>query len=271
MKEIALVYMVAGISSRFGGKIKQFAIIGKNQETLIEYSLNQAIPAGFAKIIFIVGEKTEKLFKEKFGNEYKEIPIFYVLQRFNLKDRDKPWGTGDALCSAIGIIDCPFIVCNGDDIYGKETFEILRNHLEKENTNSTIGYKLAGVIPDKGTVNRGIFEIDSDNNVKSIKEIFEITKDNLKDKQLSENSLCSMNIFALIPEVIGKLNNALIKFKQEHKGDKKVEFLLPKELNNLIKEGKIKMKMYPTYERWFGITNPGDEIKIREQLKNLTK
>ena len=119
MKDIALVYMVAGMSSRFGGKIKQFAKVGPEGETLIEYSLNQAIPAGFTKIVFIVGNKTEKPFKEMFGDSYKGIPIKYASQNFDSASRDKPWGTTDALCSAKELLDCPFIICNGDDLYGK--------------------------------------------------------------------------------------------------------------------------------------------------------
>src|SRR3989344_9452907 len=100
MMELALVYMVAGLSKRFGGKPKGLAKVGPNGETLLEYSLNQALPAGFTKIIFIVGEKTERLFKEKFGNSYKGVPIEYAMQEYDSAKRDKPWGTADALCSA---------------------------------------------------------------------------------------------------------------------------------------------------------------------------
>ena len=97
-KEMALVYIVAGISSRFRGKIKQFAKVGRNGETLIECSLKQAIPAGFSKIIFVVGNKTEKVFKEKFGENYEGIPVYYAFQFYDESLRDKPWGTTDALC-----------------------------------------------------------------------------------------------------------------------------------------------------------------------------
>lgn len=126
-KEIALVYMVAGISSRFMGKIKHFAIVGSRGETLIEYSLKQALPSGFSKIIFIVGNKTEKPFREKFGNSYNGIPVYYALQFYDESLRDKPWGTTDALCSIKSLIDCPFVICNGDDLYGKILLEFLQN------------------------------------------------------------------------------------------------------------------------------------------------
>jgi NDP-sugar pyrophosphorylase family protein len=257
--------MVAGLSSRFGGKIKQFAEVGSNGETLIEYSLNQALPAGFSKIIFIVGNKTEKPFREKFGENYHGIPIFYALQKFDEEKRDKPWGTVDAICTIKDLIDCPFVVCNGDDLYGKETFQILAMHLQNKSTNATVGYKLANVLAE-GSVNRGIFELNSDKTINSLREVFNITKENLKEKALSEEDLCSMNIFALQPEIIDKLNFILQDFKQKNTGDRKVECLLPQEFGNLIKNNKLTIYLYPTKNSWMGITNPGDELKVKEQL-----
>jgi dTDP-glucose pyrophosphorylase len=142
MKSYAIVYLVAGLSSRFGGKVKQFAQIGTNNETLIELSMNQALKAGFNKIIFVVGEKTEQLFKNKFGPSYKQIPVQYAKQEFNPEERDKPWGTCDALLSAKQLINEPFVVCNGDDLYGENTFKILVEWMEKNNSPATIGYPL---------------------------------------------------------------------------------------------------------------------------------
>ena len=268
-KDIALVYMVAGLSKRFGGKLKWLAKVGPNGETLIEYSLNQALPAGFTKIIFVVGEKTEKPFKEKFGESYKGIPIYYTKQEFDTKARDRPWGTVDALCSAKQFIDCPFVVCNGDDIYGENTFRILVNHLKKEKTNATVGYKLRAVLFEEGSVNRGIIELDSKSNVKSITEVFNITKMNLESKGLSLDTLCSMNLFGLHPNTLDLLHKVLIKFKKKYEEDRTIECLLPNELSKLIKEGKIIMHAYSTNDKWFGITNPEDEEKVREQLKEI--
>jgi len=267
--QIALVYMVAGLSSRFGGKIKQFARVGTNNETLIEVSMNQALASPFTKIIFIVGNKTETPFREMFGNEYKGIPIQYALQKFDETKRDKPWGTVDALCSIKDIIDCPFVICNGDDIYGKEAFKILVNHLKEKTTGATVGYKLENVLPKTGSVNRGIFEFNENNEVQSLKEVFEITKENLHEKKLSENSLTSMNIFALHPEVVEKLNAILEKFKQEHNNDRRMECLLPNELGNLIRNNELTIELYSTNEKWFGITNPEDEIKVKQELENI--
>ena len=263
---IALVYMVAGMSNRFEGKIKQFARVGPNNETLIEYSLDQAIKTGFNKIVFIVGKKTEHGFKEMFGESYKGIPIEYAFQDFDEETRDKPWGTLDSLCSAQKFLDCPFVVCNGDDLYGEEAFKNLVNYFEEKNQCATIGYSVGEVLPEKGSVNRGIFKTDEEGNLKSIKDIFNITKENLKEKGLGEDSPCGMNIFILNPELLDSLNKSLLKFKEKNKGDRKVECLLPEELTKLISRENLVMKVIPTSEKCIGITNPRDEILVRKIL-----
>ena len=268
--ETTIVYMVAGMSSRFGGKIKQFARIGPNNETLIEYSLNQSLKAGFNKIVFIVANLTEKPFKDMFGDFYKGVPIKYALQKFNPEYRDKPWGTVDALCATKGIVTTPFVVCNGDDIYGEQVFKLLAEHLKKESSGGTIGYELGKVLsPAGGGVNRGIYELTPNNMVKTITETFDITSNNLTEKNLTENSFCSMNIFALQPETLEKLNKILEKFKQDRPGDKKAECLLPEELSKLIRQEKLNLKLYPTTEKWFGVTNPEDELMVKKELKKV--
>ena len=122
--------MTAGLSSRFGGMIIQFAEIGPNEEPLIEYSMNQAIKAGISKIVFIVGDLTKKPFQEKFSSSYKNIKIEYTFQTYDKKERDKPWGTLDAISTIKNNVNCPFIICNGDDIYGENSFKTLVNHLK---------------------------------------------------------------------------------------------------------------------------------------------
>ncbi len=268
MKDIALVYMVAGISSRFGGKLKQFAQVGPDNETLIEYSLKQAIPAGFNKIIFIVGNKTESPFKEKFGNNYYGIPIEYALQNYDEKDRDKPWGTADALCSARQLIDSPFVVCNGDDLYGSSAFRTLVEHIQNSNDCAAVGYKLMDVLPEQGSTNRGIFRFEN-GYVKTLSEVFNIVKSDLNASGTKREDLCSMNIFALYPKTLDYLQERLELFKKEHVGNRKAECLLPTELSNLIETDKIRMKIYEAKERWKGITNPEDTDIVREKIRNL--
>jgi len=263
--ELALVYMVAGLSSRFGGRLKQLVNVGPRGETLIEYSVKQALPAGFTKIIFIVGEKTEQPFKELFKDNYQGIPVHYAFQHHNPEERDRPWGTNDALCTIKNLIDCPLVVCNGDDIYGEETFQILTNHLKNNNHDATVGYRLIEVLPDTGEVHRGLFQTDENNFITDLKETFNLEKSSLHPEH--HHKLSSMNIFALFPETINKLNNRLIAFKENNKGHRTTESLLPNEISSLIKSNQITMKVYPTSSKWYGVTNPGDEDIVREQLK----
>lgn len=182
--------------------------------------------------------------------------------------RIKPWGTTDALCSAEKYLDCPFVICNGDDIYGKEAFKELTKHLKTKTTNVTLGYKLGKVIPEQGEVNRGIFQIEN-NQIIDLKETLGISKQNLKELNLTEETLCSMNLFGLLPETLTLLSEILEKFKQQNQEDPKIECFLPTELNNLIKEKKITMEIYPTDEQWFGLTHPEDELIVKNKILKL--
>lgn len=255
------VYLVAGISSRFDGKIKQLVKVTE-KDSLIEYSVKQAIKAGFSKIIFIVGDKTEIPFKELFGDNFMGVPVLYAKQEFDIKKRGRPWGTVDALCSAKELIDSNFVVCNGDDIYGENSYKILLNHLKNEVECATIGYKLGDVLSEEGGVNRGVFRT-SGGYVLDLKEYYNIQKYKLGD--LNWSNLCSMNIFALQKEVVGLLLGMLVKFKKENEGDRTRECLFPDVIPKLIEKG-IKMRVYPTPDKWYGITNPGDEKIIRKAL-----
>jgi choline kinase len=267
-KDIALVYLVAGISSRFGGKIKAFEKVGPAGEPLIEYSIKQALTTGFTKIIFIVGNKTEKEFKDFFKDNYNGIPVIYSLQYFDEKLRDKPWGTCDAICTLKGIIDCPFVICNGDDLYQKNAFETLVKHLKKDKDEATLGYILKDVMPKEGLVNRGIFRVNKEGYITDLKEEIGISFSNLKERKIKETDLCSMNIFALYPKTIDLLYNQLKNFKETNKEDRKIECYLPVEISNLVKENKIKMKLYPISSKWIGITNPGDEELVKKEIEN---
>lgn len=268
-KEIAIVYMVAGISSRFDGRIKQLVKV-TDEYTLIEYSLEQALKAGFTKIIFIVGEKTEQHFKKIFRNSYKGIPIQYVSQTYDKEKRDRPWGTAAALIEIKDVIDCPFVICNGDDIYGENSFKILANHLKENQETATIGYKLENVMPNQGSVNRAVFQIDENDYLIHLVENLNIEKNNLPP-HLDLSNLCSMNVFAFHPETINHFYEKFMIFQEQNKEDRKIEFLLPNIVGELARENKIKMKVYPTPDIWIGITNPEDEEIVRQVLIELEK
>lgn len=267
--DIAIVYMAAGLSSRFGGKPKQFAKIGPNGETLIEYSLNQALTCPFSKIVFIVGDKTESLFKEMFGNFYshdsKNTPILYVKQYYDPSYRDRPWGTTDSVASLYGILNIPFVLCNGDDIYGVETLKLCFDKLVQHKSNLTVGYNLSSTLPEKGKVNRGIFKVNN-GMVVDITENFDLEKSKLSELEL--NSLASTNIFGLQPEILKYLYDDAIHFKLKYCNDRKIECLLPATLCNLIKDNLIKIRLYSSVDEHLGITNPDDEFILRAKLVN---
>ena len=264
IENLSIVYLVAGLSSRFNGKIKQLANVGKNGETFIECSLNQAIKSRINKIIFVVGEMTEKLFKNKFGDNYQGIPICYALQDFDKKLRNKPWGTADALFFAKKFLDCPFVVCTGDDLYGENSFKILVEHLKKSNEEACIGYLIKNTLPKNGVVNRSLFEMDG-NYVKKIGNAFSISKENILGE---DHAFSCMTIFGLHPNILNLIENKIKIFKEKNKLNRESEFLLHEAISELIQEKKIKMKMYPAKDKWIGITNPGDEEIVKEFVRN---
>ena len=263
---MTLLYIVGGVSSRFGGKIKPLTIVGPNNETIIEISMNQALKYGFNKIVLVVSALTENVFREKLGNSYKGIPIFYVIQEFDSKFRDKPWGTCDAVCCAIELIKSPCVICTGDEIYGEKTFEILTNHIKTQNTCSTIAKNLIEMIPERGTVNRGIFEVDENNYVVDSREELKINRKNIKERGLKEEDLASLSLFSLLPKTIEQLKIKLDEFKFKYKDSRIIECGLNVTLAELVKERKAKIKLYKTPEKWMGITNPGDELEIQRVL-----
>lgn len=271
-KKISVVYMVAGLSSRFGGKIKSLVQVGPNNEALIEVSMQQAIKAGFNKIVFVVGNSTEKAFREKFGNSFKfkgkTIPVFYAKQNFDPSERDKPWGSCEAAVSAKPFLKEPFVVCNGDDIYGEEAFQLAVNWIKKNNSPAIVAYELRNVLPEKGSNNRGIISLDKKGNIEKIAEILNIEKSALAEKGLKENDLCSMNFYGLLPETLSLLEKRLLEFKSAHKEDRKAECYLPAELSNLIKQKNVSIKLLKTNYKPIGITNPGDEETVRAALSS---
>ena len=205
-----------------------------------------------------------------FGDEYQGVPIFYARQEFDHATRDRPFGTADALCCASEFIDCPFVVCNGDDIYGENNFKTLVEHLKNNDEGATIGFRLFDMLPKKGTGNRGIFDVENDY-VIGLKEVLGIEKSRISEIGLNKEDSCSMNIFALPAETARLLKEELNKFMTENSGDRTAECYLPAELSKLLKDGRLKMKIYPAVDMWFGVTCPEDEEVVRKELEELSK
>jgi choline kinase len=258
---VNIVFLVAGMSSRFGGNPKQFAQVGPSGETLIEYSVIQALENNFKELIFITNKKTQHLFETLFKNNYRNIPVRYIPQEYS-DPRIRPWGTCDAICSMLNhSINEPFIMVNGDDIYGKETFNIGYTKMQK-NVNIIGGLKIVKTLPDNGFVNRGIIEIDG-TKVIGLKEMLTISKENnpeLHDK------LANVNFIGLQQDVLIKLNKNLQAFKDKHVNDPKIECLLTDELNDLIKSNKLELTFFEIQNTIYGITNPGDDVILKSKL-----
>lgn len=257
---VVLVYLVAGMSSRFGGNVKQMAIVGPEKETLIEYSVKQALHNKFNKIIFITNKKTEHLFREIFGNNYMGTDIMYVEQKYDTHIRDRPWGTTDAICSINGLINEPFIMVNGDDLYGEKTFkqgfELLYN---SNNVNFIGSVKMEKLVPIDGkSVNRGVIFVN-ERNVIAMKEMLNINIHN-NSELLKEYG--NVNFICMHPHVLTNLQYILDEFRNDNQNNRSIECLLPDSLDTLIRNKKIAMEYFEITEEILGITHPGDDIKV---------
>lgn len=255
---VVIVYMVAGMSSRFGG-IKQLCNVGINGETLIEVSVNQALKQPFSKLVFITNVKTEHYFKDIFKNNYQNTPVVYVQQIYE-ESRERPWGTTDAVCSLLGYIDEPFILVNSDDIYGESAFKEGYEKLVVGTKNYLGTTLLRNTIKGGSLVNRGIIEIDHIHGcIKHLRETLGINP--LTDIQFLDK-LCNVNFICLQPFVIKLLKEQLDIFKLIHKNDKKIEALLPDDLNDLIQHNKIEIEI-------FIIKNPIVSLTYQSDIENM--
>ena len=270
---VAIVYMVAGMSSRFGGRPKQFEIVGPNNESLIEYSVKQALTQKFTQIVFITNPKTNQAHRDIFGDEYQGVQVHYVNQTYDSNLRSRPWGTTDCICSLNKIYDVledSFILVNGDNIYGtdafKQGFEIMAN---PKNSKARLcmsgGVRIINTMPKKkGLVNRGVIKV-KDDYVTSIKEMLNISEDNNPELM---NEIGSVNFIGLHKYVLPLLQEIVNKFKIDHPNNKKIECLLPDDISTLINQNKLTMTWFEIKDNIIGITRPGDTEIVKKILKN---
>lgn len=294
MKETALVIMAAGIGSRFGGGIKQLAKLGPHGEIIIDYSIHDALKAGFTKIIFIIRKDIEADFREIIGDRISKIAnVQYAFQAlddlpagFSVPEgRKKPWGTGHAILAARDLIDCPFAVINADDFYGAEGFQKVHDYLvndmdERGNVMDLCmaGYILGNTLSENGAVTRGVCEVNDDSNLKSVSETFEIRKENGQvlgqnengePVKLSEDDIVSMNMWGLTPRFVKTLEERFPAFLRNAQGNIKAEYLLPQVIGDLLQEGNATVKVLPTADRWFGVTYAEDRESVERSLQEL--
>ncbi|MBE5971034.1 MAG: nucleotidyltransferase [Lachnoclostridium sp.] len=295
MKKTALVIMAAGIGSRFGGGIKQLEPVGPNGEIIMDYSIYDALEAGFDKIVFIIRKDIEADFREIIGNRIEKIAnVEYAFQSiddlpegFSVPDgRTKPWGTGQAILSAKNVIHEPFLVINADDYYGKEGFKRLHEYMVNEMDEDgdrmkmcMAGFVLANTLSENGGVTRGICEVDRNGYLKKVTETYEIYRQSdrmhavTKEGEptfVSANQHVSMNMFGLPVSFLEELEQGFPKFLANVKeGDLRSEYLLPTIVDQCIRENKAKVRLLETPDKWFGVTYKEDKPTVVAAIRKL--
>ena len=292
MNKPQLVVMAAGIGSRYGG-LKQVDPIGPSGELVIDYSIYDGIKAGFAKIIFVISREIEEEFRERIGKTIeKHVDTAYVIQ--DLEDlpqgfkvpanRGKPWGTAHAALCARNEADQPFGVINADDFYGQESFKVLAEFLKQaediENIYQycMIGFTLWNTLSDYGHVARGICTKTDDGYVDDIVERIRIekfedqvkfTEDGKTWVEVPKDAVVSMNTWGFTPSIFKELETRFITFLEGRINDPKAEFFIPTVVNELIQEGKARVKICPTNEAWFGMTYREDKERAVHEIGKL--
>ncbi len=289
-----LVVLAAGIGSRYGQGIKQLAKMDDNGYTIIDYSIYDAIKAGFNKVVFIIRKDIEEDFKEIIGNRIEKIvEVEYAYQDMDLpkgfespKDRKKPWGTVDALLSTKNIVKEPFLIINADDYYGKGVFNSLHEFLVTSDKKiddklqiAMAGYKLKNTLSDKGAVTRGVSIGNEENKLVDIIETHEIklekdgkisSKENLDSDVLNLETTVSMNLWASFPEFIDMSEDYFIKYLEKNKENlDSCEYVLPEMIGELIKENKADVTILPTNDKWIGITYKEDLVPAQKSFKKM--
>lgn len=286
-----LLVLAAGMGSRYGG-LKQVDPIGSSGETILDYSVYDALQAGFGKVVFIIRKDIEKDFKEIFINRLqKHIEIDWVFQETDYlpvgftkpEERTKPWGTGHAVMMAANKIKEPFAVINADDFYGREAFVTIADYFNQNQhpvspEYAMVSYELHNTLSDFGTVSRGICIADENSWLLSVTERTQIQKINenivftdTDNKQiyLQENTPVSMNFWGFTPDFFPHLEKQFISFLQENGGNLKSEFYIPSVVDVLIKSGEAKVKLLRNAGQWFGITYREDKPLVIKKLNQL--
>lgn len=295
MKKTALVIMAAGLGSRFGKGIKQLAKVGPSGEIIMEYSIHDALEAGFNKVVFIIRKDIEKEFKEIIGDKIEKVAeVAYVYQDLNdlpegftcPEDRTKPWGTGQAVLAAKKAVQEPFLVINADDYYGKEAFGKIHDYLVEEKEAGEkmdicmAGFILENTLSDNGGVTRGVCALNPDRKLVGITETYNIQKteegpaavdeETGEKNYLDAQTLVSMNMWGFQPEFMEVLEKGFAEFLAGvQPGDIKKEYLLPGVVDQMIKEGKAEVSVLKTHDTWFGVTYQEDKEIVMKSFKEL--
>lgn len=285
-----LFVLAAGMGSRYGG-LKQLDGLGPNGETIMDYSIYDAVNAGFGKLVFVIRKSFEEDFRKKIVSKYeKKIPVELVFQEldnlpegFTLHpDRVKPWGTNHAVMMGKEVIHEPFAVINADDFYGRESFQILSDYLSSlegsENRYCMVGYRVGNTLSESGTVARGVCETDEDRNLTGVVERTQVMRVDgkvcYKDENdqwvaIDDNTPVSMNMWGFTPDYFKYSDDYFVQFLKENANNIKAEYFIPLLVNHLIVTGKASVKVLDTPSGWFGVTYAEDRQGVVDRLNGL--
>ena len=281
--------MAAGMGSRYGG-LKQIEGVGPSGETIIDYSIYDAMRAGFGKLVFIIRKDIEQPFKEVVGARFeKRIAVEYVFQELDMipegftvpAGRTKPWGTTQAILMAADAIHEPFAVINADDFYGAESYRVLAQHLQSGSEDyAMVGFVLRNTLSDFGTVARGVCQVSDDGYLKGIVELTAVGRDGEQAKNtdsegrvtaLTGNEPVSMNYWGFTPRVFGQLREHFKKFLEANGTDLKKECYIPNTVNDIMVAGQGKVKVLHSSDPWFGVTYREDHAHVVASIKRLVE
>ena len=285
-----LLVLAAGLGSRYGG-LKQLDGLGPNGETIMDYSIYDAVKAGFGKVVFVIRKSFETEFKEKVTKKYEHLlPVEIVFQELdNLPEgfelnpnRVKPWGTNHALMMGKSVINEPFAVINADDFYGRKSYQVICDFLSQlegsKNKYCMVGYRVGNTLSESGTVARGVCETDESSNLTGIVERTQIKRndgvvqfldENEEWISLPDNKPVSMNMFGFTPDYFEYSDDFFVDFLKENEEKLKAEFFIPTLVNDLIVDNKIEMRVLDTTSQWFGVTYQEDRPFVVSKFKEL--
>ncbi|MBQ6068058.1 MAG: nucleotidyltransferase [Bacteroidales bacterium] len=286
-----LLVLAAGMGSRYGG-LKQMDGVGPHGEIIMDYSVNDAIRAGFGKVVFVIRHSFEEEFKrhinaDHFGNriavEYAFQELDYLPKGFNVPEgREKPWGTNHAILMAKELIHEPFAIINADDFYGQDAFKVIGDHLRTLEGNKgqycMVGYRLENTLSENGTVSRGVCEVDANGLLVGMTERTSIgrTANGIEYKDtdgtmhpVAADATVSMNLFGFTPDYFVESERLFVDWLQEHGSEMKSEYYIPFAVNTFINSGYATMRVLKTTAQWFGVTYKEDRPMVVERLKKL--
>ncbi len=287
-----LVALAAGVGSRYGG-LKQLEPVGPGGETLLEYSVFDALRAGFSRVVLVVRPETEAVFRQRFEEGMaRQVCLSYVHQTLDglpegfspAADRSKPWGTGQAVLSAERSVDGAFAVVNADDFYGAHSLAVLADFLSRPATDpvptmAMVGFEVGSTLSDSGPVSRALCQLDDQGHLARIIEVLEMWKrdgaglyrdERGEEVTVAPDQMVSMNIWGFIPEIFAELRNRFQVFLEDRGGELESEFLVPEVVQALILEGKATVEVLPHNGHCYGITYPEDRRQVAELLVDLT-